>query len=221
MVYSAGMEISVGRRIASARHEAGYRTAKAFAEAVGVSDTTVRKWEADDAHPRKRHFERIVELTGKSIAYFYGEDSTDANFAELLSHLQQHGLHPLGNTTTLPVVTRIPQPSPHHATTTGERLTVPVDALPTDADRDALCIWIAERDIDRIRRGDLIVAIIGERGTVGDLVLADDGEATHMWRMAGHGNEPYALTHGDELVPIGDMTVVARLCVARPLWGVA
>lgn len=64
--YSRGMA-HTGRRIAKAREEAGLRQVD-LAQAVGVSETAVQKWESGENEPRTRNLMRIAEVLGRSVA---------------------------------------------------------------------------------------------------------------------------------------------------------
>jgi transcriptional regulator with XRE-family HTH domain len=72
--------MDLGRKIAGARIEAGYGTAEAFAEALGVSVWTVRGWERrkKPTRPDNVNMDRIVEVTGRPRSYFYGDDAGPA-----------------------------------------------------------------------------------------------------------------------------------------------
>ncbi len=72
--------MEMGRRIHSARIEAGYRSAKDFAAALGVSESAVYAWEAPSKGkvPHRRTLERIAELTGRSVAYLRDGQQVDA-----------------------------------------------------------------------------------------------------------------------------------------------
>lgn len=75
-----------GQRLASARHEAGYHSAEAFGAAIGVSGQAVRTWEAEKHAPSEDNLARIVEVTGKPVGYFYGEE--DAEIADVVRRLE-------------------------------------------------------------------------------------------------------------------------------------
>lgn len=63
----------MAERIASARREAGFRTAQDFAEALVVSVWTVRSWESAKSQPRYDVLREISRLTARPIAWFLGE----------------------------------------------------------------------------------------------------------------------------------------------------
>lgn len=65
---------TMGTRIAQARRKAGFRTAQAFAEALGVSVWTVRSWESGKSQPRYDMLETISALTGHTCGWFFGEE---------------------------------------------------------------------------------------------------------------------------------------------------
>lgn len=66
---------AMGKRIAQARREAGFRTAQDFADALDVSVWTVRSWESGKSQPRYDMLETISVLTGRTRGWFLGEES--------------------------------------------------------------------------------------------------------------------------------------------------
>lgn len=68
----------MGKRIAAARREAGFTTARDFAARLGVSVWTVRAWEAGKSRPRYEMLPTIAQLTGYPVAHFLGEKPTPA-----------------------------------------------------------------------------------------------------------------------------------------------
>lgn len=64
---------TVGRRIASARIEAGFTQAE-LADQIGITEGSVRQYEAGSINPRPNKLRRIAEVTGKSLAWLRGED---------------------------------------------------------------------------------------------------------------------------------------------------
>ncbi len=44
-----------------------------FAELIGVSPRTPQRWEAGDAEPRASYLDRISEVTGKPIGFFFDD----------------------------------------------------------------------------------------------------------------------------------------------------
>ena len=81
-----------GRRIASARIEAGYDTQEAFAEALGVSVWTVRAWERkkNPTRPDNPNMDRLVKVTGKTRAYLSGdEDGTVERLSDTVARVQR------------------------------------------------------------------------------------------------------------------------------------
>lgn len=71
--YTWGM--TVGERIQQAREAAGYRTAKQFAEAIGIEVGTVYSWEgaAKAKTPRLRTLRRIAEFLQVPLETLTGE----------------------------------------------------------------------------------------------------------------------------------------------------
>lgn len=80
---------AMGKRIAQARREAGFRTAQDFADALNVSVWTVRSWESGKSQPRYDMLETVSALTGRSRGWFLGEeplrDKLDITIGELLT----------------------------------------------------------------------------------------------------------------------------------------
>lgn len=73
------MHYGMSDRISEARRRAGYRTAHDFSDALHVSVWTVRSWESGKSQPRYDMLERISELTGRSRAWFLGDDELDTS----------------------------------------------------------------------------------------------------------------------------------------------
>lgn len=65
---------AMGKRIARARREAGFRTAQDLAEALNVSVWTVRSWESGKSQPRYDMLERVSAVTGRTRGWFLGEE---------------------------------------------------------------------------------------------------------------------------------------------------
>lgn len=95
-------------RIATARIEAGFNSAEDFGEALGVSGQAVRDWEKGRSHPRPANLEKIIELTGKPLMYFYGGDANggDALAARLETLIAQVGGGPAGEMVAIPLYER-------------------------------------------------------------------------------------------------------------------
>jgi SOS-response transcriptional repressor LexA len=95
-------------RIATARIEAGFSSAEEFGEALGVSGQAVRDWEKGRSHPRPANLEKIMELTGKPLMYFYGGDAgnNDALAARLETLIAQVGGGPAGEMVAIPLYER-------------------------------------------------------------------------------------------------------------------
>lgn len=65
-----------GNRIRQARLEAGL-TQASLARAVNTGERNIVRWENDQNVPRLKHISAIAEATGKDIAFFLEEDSSD------------------------------------------------------------------------------------------------------------------------------------------------
>ncbi|MGD9494800.1 MAG: helix-turn-helix transcriptional regulator [Armatimonadota bacterium] len=80
---------AMGKRIAKARRQAGFRTAQEFADALDISVWTVRSWESGKSQPRYDMLNTISRLTEHSKAWFLGEetmqDRLDITIGELLA----------------------------------------------------------------------------------------------------------------------------------------
>jgi transcriptional regulator with XRE-family HTH domain len=62
----------MGRRLAAARHRAGYRTQRDFANALGVSHGAVAGWEREHKRPGRDNLAKIANLCGVSMDYLQG-----------------------------------------------------------------------------------------------------------------------------------------------------
>lgn len=83
----------MSERIASARREAGFRTAQDFAEALVVSVWTVRSWESAKSQPRYDVLREISRLTGRPIAWFLGENPAQQELERAMAGiLERHQL---------------------------------------------------------------------------------------------------------------------------------
>jgi len=82
-------------RIASARREAGYRTAQDFAEALTLSVWTVRSWESAKSQPRYHVLREISRLTGRPIAWFLGESPGQQELERAMEGILQRHQFPL------------------------------------------------------------------------------------------------------------------------------
>lgn len=60
-------------RLRKLRKNTGFKTQKAFAEALGVSFNSYMKWEQGRKLPRNEHLKRIIDFTGADLGYFYGD----------------------------------------------------------------------------------------------------------------------------------------------------
>lgn len=156
------MKATMGRYIASARFEAGFKTAEAFADALGLSGAAVSKWESDRAQPTHANLERIAELTGKPIGYFYGEEQADINDAlarvqRLLKEQQITTISRDGQVTPEPLI-RIPLIAAGN-TTDGGVIDVPRMLLPADVPPEHLVVAYADADApDDIPEGTMVIA---------------------------------------------------------------
>lgn len=152
----------MGRRIAQARHEAGYKSAEALPRDIGVSGSAVRKWEADEHSPRRKHLERIAELTDKPIGWFYGDDATEVSdtlrqMRQLLesnemTRLERDGSARAATITDLPQVTA--------GQTDGGVIAVPTHLLPDQADvpHDHLVACYADETAIDLAEDDVVIA---------------------------------------------------------------
>ena len=172
------MKATMGRHIASARFEAGFKTAGAFADALGLSGATVSKWESDRAQPTHANLERIAELTGKPIGYFYGEEQADINDAlarvqRLLTEQQITAVSRNGEVAPEPLI-RIPLLSAGN-TTDGGVIDVPRMLLPADVPPEHLVVAHADTDApDDIPEGTMVIADRTDTGPGdGALVIAE------------------------------------------------
>lgn len=60
---------AVGERIKAARGRSPYKTARAFANAVGVSPSTLTSWEKGRAFPGVENLLQVSKLTGESVGF--------------------------------------------------------------------------------------------------------------------------------------------------------
>ncbi len=90
----ADLAREMGERIAQARREAGYRTAKEFAEALDISVWTVRSWEAGKSQPRYDMLYTISRLTGRPQAWFLGEQILQDRLNMTIGELLERWTHP-------------------------------------------------------------------------------------------------------------------------------
>ena len=65
--------ITFGTKITALRKEKGYRSQKEFAEALGVSTTTINYYENDERKPDYEMFQRIADLLDVSYDYLLGK----------------------------------------------------------------------------------------------------------------------------------------------------
>jgi transcriptional regulator with XRE-family HTH domain len=62
----------MSRRLAAARMRAGYRSQRAFADALGVSHGLVGQWETGHKEPGRHNLANIAKLCGISMDYLQG-----------------------------------------------------------------------------------------------------------------------------------------------------
>lgn len=67
---------TIGRRIAQSRKEAGYRSQKAFAAALGVSPGAVAQWESHHKSPSRQNITEIAKRCGVTAEYLLGLSPT-------------------------------------------------------------------------------------------------------------------------------------------------
>lgn len=75
-----------GARIRQARHEAGL-TQAALAVAAGTRERNIIRWENDQHSPRFEHVAAIAKATGKEVAFFASEQSSDDEEGDPVSDL--------------------------------------------------------------------------------------------------------------------------------------
>lgn len=191
MVYYEGAMISksdMGKRIRSARHDAGFHSAEALARAIGVSGPAVRQWEAGENRPSYENLEKIAELTGKSEAYFMGEEATDV--AETVRRLERllgagavQSVADAGGFIRVPVYGRAAageggiadsQPSEYRH--------IPATWIPSGQDDDCVLIEATGDSMTDvgIRNGDLLLTCPSVPVEDGDIAVVQtaDGEVT-------------------------------------------
>lgn len=78
MRYDVWVKSELGKRIASARHEAGTTLAK-IGEALGLTEAAVRAYESGRVVPDALQLAIIAQETDKPITYFYDEPSPPAS----------------------------------------------------------------------------------------------------------------------------------------------
>lgn len=66
----AATDITLGGRIRAARKAAGYRNPESFAVALGVSASTMQRWETDKSEPSISRLREIAALSGQALGYF-------------------------------------------------------------------------------------------------------------------------------------------------------
>ncbi len=103
--------MDLGRRIASARIEAGYTKQEDFATALSSNIYTVRNWEQGKSRPKHEMLERIAQLTGKPIGWFFGEVGTTTDLAAGLVDTQRR-LDALAELIDPPQLTPAGEPEP-------------------------------------------------------------------------------------------------------------
>ena len=79
----------VGRRIASARIEAGL-IQRELAELIGVHESSIRKYERGTTQPRPHRIRAIAQATNKPLSHFVDDASSDApgDVQEVLKQIQ-------------------------------------------------------------------------------------------------------------------------------------
>lgn len=99
----------MGKRIRSARHEAGFASAEALARVLGVSGPAVRQWEAGDSRPSYENLEKIAAATDKPESYFMGEEGAETAdaIARLERLITQAHAEPAGEMIAIPLYDRV------------------------------------------------------------------------------------------------------------------
>lgn len=64
----------LGKRIRTARKQAGFRNAETLAVALGVGVRTVQRWESGEGQPSIARLIAVAKLTEKPLDYFLSED---------------------------------------------------------------------------------------------------------------------------------------------------
>ncbi len=147
-------------RLASARHAAGYHSAEALGEAIGVSGQAVRTWEAGQHSPSEANLAKLVEVTGKPVGYFYGEDQPDLiqQIRELQEQLRD-SIPVLDGTNTSTSISRVPL-MPTAGNHDGGVIEMPAILLPEDVPHAALLAAYADAHAPSVlNEGDLVIAV--------------------------------------------------------------
>lgn len=79
---------SIGRRIKAARTKAGL-TQQALADALGISRVSVTQWEGDTTKPDGDNIQRLPEILGGSVDWFYsgrGDAPTGLSVLQEIRH---------------------------------------------------------------------------------------------------------------------------------------
>lgn len=71
-VSTATAAATLGERIAHARQTAGLTQIQLAARA-GAAERTVQSWERDERIPRRPALERVAQVTGRALSWFYEE----------------------------------------------------------------------------------------------------------------------------------------------------
>ena len=77
--------VSVGKRIAKLRKEKGL-TQKQLADALGISNKTVSKWETGDGYPDITMIHKLAETFGVTTDYFFSQEEITTENTELSGH---------------------------------------------------------------------------------------------------------------------------------------
>lgn len=223
-------------RIATARLEAGFASAEEFGAAIGVSGQAVRDWEKGKSHPRPANLEKIIEVTGKPIQYFYGEEGAgnggDA-LAETVRRLERmmgagtvQSVADAGGFARVPVygraaaggggiVDQTPQEYRH----------IPVSWIPQGQERECILVE-AQGDsmIDAgLREGDLLLACPTVAVHDGDVALIETADSLMVKRVF-HRDEDLLLISENasvphRIVPRSEVRWMARVMWARKDFG--
>ncbi len=235
-LYDGRMDL--GRRIAKARYEAGYRSAEAFAAAIRKSPSVVRKYEAGDVTPPIAVLRAIAEATGRPLEWFVGEGggNGDTELATLLrrsaeqieaarreqqSREESEG-QPIRAWVRLPIVLVSSAGAWEEAVAVAsEYQVVPTDELPPGVSPDQ-CIAVRVNGDSMAGAGIMpgAIAIVCRNLPIetGNIVLARWGNGVTIKRYV-RGVEGEALlpdsTTGHQPVPVGDgVEIIGRVVLS-------
>ena len=76
------MRLAFGRRLATIREAAGYETATAFADALGLSIATYSRYERGETEPGMETLQKMQQLTGVSLDFLIAGRVDRLGFAE-------------------------------------------------------------------------------------------------------------------------------------------